>query len=124
MVRLEAKYEIDLMEVMEGAFHINRPMTNYLRFSAKINDFDVELCLDPKKSPLMEPSVDPSGEKYWPISKISIIVGRNEDIAPPIPMSIKYLAERTDTYRNAALETANRAIRFFKYKLHNPNLLG
>ena len=70
MARLKAKYEIDLNE---GKFHINRPITEDLTFKIKIDDFDVELCLNPEKSMLHGGAVV-AGEQYWPTSKIRITV--------------------------------------------------
>ena len=128
MARLKAKYEIDLNE---GKFHINRPITEDLTFKIKIDDFDVELCLNPEKSMLHGGAVV-AGEQYWPTSKIRITVGRDENITPPTPKLVNghrdfsglqpYYNERRPVYQNAALEAVNRAILFFKYKLHNPNL--
>ena len=72
------------------------------------------------------------GEEYWPTSKIKIIVGRDEDTDPPTPSIVNghrdltglqpYYDSRKNAYQGAALEAADRLIKFFKYKLHNPNL--
>ena len=129
MVRLEAKYEIDLEN---GKLLINRPITDDLNFKINIDDFDVELCLNPEKS-MVYGSTIVAGEQYWPTSRIRITVGRDESITPPTPKLVNgrrdfsglrpYYDERRPVYQNAALEAVNRAILFFKYKLHNPNLL-
>lgn len=129
MVRLEAKYEIYLKD---GKLLINRPITEDLSFRININDFDVELCLNPEKL-MWHGYTTIADEQYWPTSKIKIIVGRDESIIPPTPKLINnhwdhsglhpYYDDRMNVYRNVALEAVNRAILFFKYKLHNPNLL-
>ena len=72
------------------------------------------------------------GEEYWPTSKVKIIVGRDEDTDPPRPSFVNghmdltglhpYYDSRKNAYQGAALEAADRLIKFFKYKLHNPNL--
>ena len=54
MFRLEAKYDISLEN---GKFFINRPMAEDLCFKIKIDNFEVDLCLNPKKSRFMEPAV-------------------------------------------------------------------
>jgi hypothetical protein len=126
MVRLEAKYEIDLGD---GTFHINRPKAEDLGFQIRIDGFDVTLCIDPDE---FHGWAVVAGEEYWPTSKIRIIVARDEDTAPPIPKLVNghlndeeyrpYYQERESYFRKVALEVINRAILFFKYKLHNPNL--
>lgn len=128
MVRLEAKYEIDLEN---GKLFINRPITDDLSFRINIDDFDIKLCLNPEKSSSHGLTVV-AGEQYWPTSKIRITVGRDENITPPTPKLVNghrdfsglqpYYNERRPAYQNAALEAVNRAILFFKYKLHNPEL--
>lgn len=126
MARLTAKYDLNLKK---GQFLINRPQTENLVFKSRIDDFDVELylCRDTRRG-----AASVEGNEYWPTSKIRIVVGRNEDIEPPLPKLVNgkrrfegllpYYDERLSAYREAALGAANRAILFFKYKLHNPNL--
>jgi hypothetical protein len=129
MSRLEAKYEINLGK---GEFLINRPISNDLTFRTEIDGFDVELHVNPEKSILVGPRTVLGDEEYYPTSKIRIIVTRNENIAPPTPELVNghlnfeglhpYYNEREPAYRKAALQIINRAIFFFKYRLHNPNL--
>jgi hypothetical protein len=130
MHRLTAKYTIDLLNFGKGLFRINRPIAD-LYFKTKIDDFDAELCLSSEEAK-SHGAATIKGDDYWSTSKIRILVGRDEDIAPPIPKLVdghndftglrQYYAERSPAYQKAAFEIINRAILFFKYKLHNPNL--
>jgi hypothetical protein len=118
-----------------------RPMFDDLCYKTAIRDFDVELCLNAHLPPYyqkIQKSAAPIPKEYtyekwyWAISKVRIQSARNEDLAAPIPQTIdgrinyeerrKYFEEREPAYQQAAWEMLDRAVRFFKYHLHNPNL--
>lgn len=126
MTKLAARYDVNLDE---GLFLFNRQTTDKPSYNVRIGDFDVELCFHPKVLKI-EPT--PSSNVYWQTSEVRVISERDEDVFPPIPKLVNghrsyegvnpYYKEREWAYRNAALEVINRAIIFFKYRLHNPNL--
>jgi hypothetical protein len=77
MFRLIARYDVNLEE---GVFLFNRPMTDNLSYNVKIGDFDVELCLNPESIKIES---TPSSDVYWPTSEVRVSSARNEDVVPP-----------------------------------------
>jgi hypothetical protein len=113
-----------------------RDLTEELRYRARIERFDVEICLNPdfqRWRNLYEHSKQETNEDpYSGLSKILIVVTGQEEVEPP-PVSVmngittheerwRYFEERKPSYRAIAYTVLDRAIRFFKYKLHNPLL--
>jgi len=135
LFRLTARFDVDL----QGHFLFKRPMTDDLCYRTELNDFDVEICLNPdvqswrdrEKMGITGISDD---DFYWSTSKVRIHASRNEDEAPPrIQMAngkhsyegnSKYFDDRKKDYQEAAWEILNRTVIFFKYRLYNPNLLA
>jgi len=117
-----------------------RPMIDDLGYKTMIRDFDVELCLNinlpayrnmQKRGDLVSKEYNDENY-YWSTKKVRIYSSRNEDKTVPMPQTIdgrtsyeersRSFAELKPAYRQAAWEVLDRAIRFFKYRLHNPNL--
>lgn len=113
-----------------------RDLTEELRYRAKIEGFDVEICLNPdfqvyrnlQKHSKPETNDDP----YFGLSRVLILVTGQEEVEPP-PVGImngnitheerwRYFEERKPAYRTIAWTALDRIIRYFKYKLHNPLL--
>jgi hypothetical protein len=131
LFRLTARFDI----AIQGEFLFKRPVSDDLCYKITIRDFEVELCLNPnaksyQKRPVDTPEIF-ANDSYWGSSKVRIQTSRNEIIPPPVPRTIdertsyewhKYFEERKPAHRQVAWETLNRAILFFKYRLHNPNL--
>ncbi|MCX6677566.1 MAG: hypothetical protein NTU95_06430 [Methanothrix sp.] len=116
-------------------------MFDDLSYKTTIRDFDVELCLSnnlPAYYRNMQKSGTPIPKEYtdenwyWATSKVTIQSARNEDMTIPMPQTIdgrksyeerrRYFKERKPAYQQAAWDVLDRAVRFFKYRLHNPNL--
>jgi hypothetical protein len=116
-------------------------MIDDLSYKTTIRDFDVELCLNiniPAYYKIMHNRGDEIPKEYcddnfyWATSKVRIFSSRNEDIAVPLPKTVdgrtsyeeqrRFFEELKPAYRQSAWEVLDRAIRFFKYRLHNPNL--
>jgi hypothetical protein len=140
LFRLTARFDVNLQG---GSFLFKRPMIDDLRYKTTIGDFDVELFLNtnlPAYYRNMQKRGDPVPKDYtdenyyWATSNVRICTTRNEDITAPIPQTIdgrtsyeerrRYFEKLKPAYQQAAWEVLDRAIRFFKYHLHNPNLLS
>jgi hypothetical protein len=133
MFRLIAKFDIQLPD---GGLLVCRPRTDVLQYTIPVNGFDVELCLNPAfetwRNLLNHDNNALIEDPYWSISTIRISVAREEDIPPPPPQTVdgitsyderrRYLEERKPAYREVAAQVLNRAVAFFKYRLHNPQL--
>jgi len=126
LYRLVARFDINLSESSFLLFE--RPRTDDLCYKTTIGDFDVELCLNPdvtayRNIQKSDASFYPEND-YWATSKVRIQSVRNEDVPLPIDNEErrKYFEEREPAYRQAGLEVLNRAMLFFKYRLHNPCL--
>jgi len=138
LFRLTARFDVNLQG---GSFLFKRPMIDDLRYKTTIRDFDLELCLNtnlPAYYRNMQKKGDPIPKDYtdenwyWATSKVRIYSARNEDTTIPMPQTIngrtsyeerrRYFNELKPAYRQSAWEVLDRAVRFFKYHLHNPNL--
>lgn len=138
MSRLIARFDVNLRG---GSFLFKRPMIDDLSYRTTIRDFEVELCLnanipacfrnDHKKGESV-PEEFTDENYYWAISKVRIQSSRNEDKTVPMPQKIngrtsyeercRYFDELKPAYRQVAWEVLDRAVLFFKYHLHNPNI--
>ena len=133
MLQLTAKF---IVQLSNGSMLVCRDLDEELRYRAKIEDFDVEICLNPDfqvhrnlhKHSKSVTNQDP----YFGLSRILILVTGQEEIEPP-PVDIvngittyekrwRYLEERKPAYRAIAWTALDRTISYFKYKLHNPLL--
>jgi len=133
MLRLTAKF---IVQLSNGNMLVCRDLTEELRYRAKIEGFDVEICLNPNFQAyrnLHEHSKPETDEgPYFGLSKILIFVTGQEDTEPH-PVRVvngitinderwRYFEERKPAYRAIAWTALDRTIRYFKYKLHNPLL--
>lgn len=132
-MRLTAKY---VVELENGHFLVCRALTDKLRFRAHIDEFDVELCLNPDahvwRNLGHRSESGGQGEPYQGHSKIAIAVSREEqEELPKVPIRNgtrdtrerqRYFEDRRSAYRATAWKALDRVIRFFQYKLHNPLL--
>lgn len=130
MPRLTARFDF---QFPDGNFLVNYGPDHEFRFQTRLEDFDVELDFNPDykiwRKMFEHTSSKPKVSGY---SKIQIFVSRLENIELPSVEIIddntyrieldKYLGERRLPYREIALKGLNRALLFFKYKLHNPKL--
>lgn len=127
MHRLTATYDVQLANWVR----VKRADDDQLCFSAPIGEFLVEVVLVRNGGA----SIKEFGEDHptRPVTQITVSVSRAEDSEPPaVPRNEKggrdfsaravWFGDRAEAYRRAAVAEANRAIRFFKYKLHTPHL--
>jgi hypothetical protein len=132
-VQLTAKFSVKLSN---GSLLVCRDLTEELRYRAKIEGFDVEICLNPDfqvHRNLHKHSKPVTNEDpYFGLSRILILVTGQEEVEPP-PVRVvngittyeerlRYFEERKPAYRVIAWTALDRTIRYFKYKLHNPLL--
>jgi len=126
--RLVAKFDIEL----PFFFVIKRAEDDDLRYGTEMDGFDVEILLKPYDH---GPKSKNGDDEHWSfyVSGMHISVSREESLeVPPIrtaeeggqdfSLRAPYFRERLPKYREIAVKAANRAIRFFKYRLHNPLL--
>jgi hypothetical protein len=133
MVQLTAKFSVKLSN---GSLLVCRDLTEEFRYRAKIDGFDVEICLNPDFQAYrnIDEKIKSNNNEdpYFVLSKILIFVTGEEEVEPP-PVGVtndnttrmarwRYLEERKPAYRTIAWTALDRTIRYFKYKLHNPLL--
>lgn len=137
MSRLTARFDVNLQG---GSFLFKRSMFDNLSYKTTIRDFDVELCFNNHLSAYYEkmkggaviPKEYTDENWVWATSKVTIHSARNEDTNVPMPQIIdgrknyderyRYFENLKPAYQQAAWEVLDRAVHFFKYRLHNPNL--
>jgi len=133
MLRLTAKF---IVQLSNGNMLVCRDLTEELRYGAKIEGFDVKICLNPDFQVyrnLFEHSKPETNEDpYFGLSRILVLVTGQEEVDPP-PVRVmdgittyeerwRYFEERKPAYRAIAWTVLDRTIRYFKYRLHNPLL--
>ena len=102
-----------------------------LRYTARIEDFDIEVVLVCNDGP----SFKAKGDLYktQTVTVIYVSVSRDEESAPldvhvletgesDLKERVSWIDHRRDDYRRIALEAANRVIRFFRYEMRTPRL--
>ncbi|MDQ1261692.1 MAG: hypothetical protein QG575_873 [Euryarchaeota archaeon] len=139
MFRLTARFDVNLQG--DGLL-FKRPRFDDLSYKTTIREFDVKLCLGLStdlpayyqkiKSSSHIPKEYTDENWVWATSKVQIHLARDEDTNVPMPHIIdgrknyeernRYFENLKPAYQQAAWEVLDRAVRFFKYHLHNPNL--
>jgi len=127
MYRLTATYKIEL----PNQLRVKRSKDDPLRYTAVIEEFDVEVVLVCNGGA----SFKAKGDLYETraVTRIDVSISRDEDSAPPdVPVRVtgsrdftdraSWFSKRRDEYRRIAVEAVNRVIRFFKYEMKTPSL--
>ncbi len=105
-------------------------------FDFQIEDYDVQLCLMANFETIDQPEM--SAERYWASgsTNVRITVSHSETLEPPLKVlstddedikialskNMDYFGDRFPAYEEIASKALNRAVRFFKYAMHNPLL--
>jgi hypothetical protein len=133
VLQLTAKF---IIQLSNGSILVCRDVTEELRYRARIEDFDVEICLNPDfkvwRNLHGHSKPETNEDHYFGLSRILILVTGQEESEPP-PVSVvngitnyeerqRYFEERKPAYRAIAWTALDRTIRYFKYRLHNPLL--
>jgi len=127
MYRLTATYKIEL----PNQFRVKRSKDDPLRYTAVIEEFDVEVVLVCNGGTSFKANGDLHETRT--VTRIDVSISSDEDSTPPeVPTLEKggrdfkdrasWFGKRADEYSRIAIEAANRVIRFFKYEMRTPRL--
>jgi hypothetical protein len=133
VVQLTAKF---IVQLANGSMLVCRDLTEELRYRAKIEGFDIEICINPDfqvwRNLHEHSKPETNRDPYFGLSRILVLVTGQEEVEPPPVRVVNgvttyderqcYFEERKPAYQAIAWTALDRTIRYFKYKLHNPLL--